>query len=281
MKDGWKSPFAAQFDRAAVSNLKIAAVSFFNSRPLLEGLDNLPQVEIARMVPSQCLETLEMGLAQAAILPAIDLQRSRAPLTVLPAGCISSSGTVLTVRIFSQVRPAEIDTLWTDTDSHCSVALAQVLWYYQFKRRLRIIPFSPGRWEAPETAQAVMLIGDKVVTRSPIGYNFQFDLGRMWFEMTGLPFVFAVWAANEDAPHAELNRLLACARRDGQDNLYDIARKYAPLYDWPMDLAHRYLTTNLCYDFTDAHREGLDEFFALAADMGLINPLRKVRYFEA
>ena len=40
---------------------------------------------------------------------------------------------------------------------------------------------------------AMLLIGDKVVTREPRGMGFQLDLGAAWKELTGLPFVFAVW----------------------------------------------------------------------------------------
>jgi chorismate dehydratase len=277
-KDVRKSSFVRP-SGPAISHQRIGAVSYLNTRPLLEGMDDQPQLDVTRAVPSDLREMLAGNQVDAALLPAIDLQRAESDLTVLPAGCIGCAGSVLTVRIFSQIRPHKIETLWVDIDSHTSVALAQVIWHYQFKRRLRIIPFSPGGCDIAEDAQAVLMIGDKVVTQPPIGFDFQFDLGRLWFEMTGLPFVFAVWAAAEGSDHEELYRVLRTARREGQANLDEIARKYAPLHHWPHDIAQKYLGQCLNFDFTDAHREGMEEFFSMAAEIGVIPQLRKVQYY--
>ena len=127
-----------------------------------------------------------------------------------------------------------------DVESHTSVALAQVLWHYQFNRRLRIVPFTPGRWDVAEDAQAVLLIGDKVVTDSPIGFNFQFDLGRLWFEMTGLPFVFAVWTAAEGSDCEAICRVLAEAPARPAEHRRDCAamhRSTAGPKTWRSDIS--------------------------------------------
>jgi len=284
MEKMWKSPYRSQSPhrslagRARLHPHRVAAVSYFNAKPLLAGLDDVPEIELLPAVPSRMLPLLADGQADAALLPVIDLQRSASPLTVLPAGCISAAGTVLTVRVFSQVKPARIHTLLADTDSHTSVALAQVLWYMQFKRRLRIVPFTAGTRDPAEDAQAVLVIGDKVVNNPPIGFDFQFDLGRMWFELTGLPFTFAVWAASERAHASELYRVLSAARRDGTEHLHELAHVYGPQYGWPMDLAERYYTRCLRYDFTEAHREGMDEFFHLAAEVGVIDEVKPMKF---
>jgi chorismate dehydratase len=264
---------------ALLGEHNIAAVSYLNTRPLLEGLENIPQVHVTRRVPSEMRDALASQAVEAALLPVIDLQRCEDELTVVPAGCISSAGTILTVRIFSQVPPQQIQTLWVDSDSHTSVALAQVLWHFQFRRRLRVIPFTAGRWDVAEDAQAVLMIGDKVVAHPPIGFNYQYDLGRMWWEMTGLPFTFATWVGSDGANLDELYRVLSAARRDGQENLEEIALRYADSIGWPQDLAVRYLTSYLQFEFTQAHREGMEEFFEMAAEAGIIPELRKVRFY--
>ena len=87
-KDAAKSRFVSRQDRVT-SQHKIGAVSFLNTRPLLEGLDDLPQVEITRAVPSDLRDMLWTRQVEAALLPAIDLQRFGADLTVVPAGCIA------------------------------------------------------------------------------------------------------------------------------------------------------------------------------------------------
>ena len=65
-----------------------------------------------------------------------------------------------------------------------------------------------GRSALADGAEAVLLIGDKVVTDPAIGYDYQIDLGAMWYEMTGLPFVFAAWVLSKEysMPAAEERR---------------------------------------------------------------------------
>jgi predicted solute-binding protein len=51
------------------------------------------------------------------------------------------------------------------------------------------------------------------------------------------------------------------------------------MHNWPQDIAQKYLGQCLNFDFTPAHREGMEEFFAMAADIGVIPQLRKVQYY--
>ena len=256
----------------------IAAAGYLNARPLIEGLDATPRVEVLRDVPSRLRRKLAAGEAEAALLPSIDLQMIPGGLTVIRAGCVASVGMTLTVRIFSQVPASEISVLWADTDSHTSVALARVLWAQMYDRRLRIIPHDPAQGPPPEDAEAVLLIGDKVVTDPPIGYSYQIDLGAKWFEMTGLPFVFAIWAAPRSADTRVMSLLLDEARRLGQQRLTEIALEHGPVYGWPTDMAVRYLTECLQFEFTDACREGMEEFFDRARDCGVLDCVHALEY---
>lgn len=279
MKKVWKSPYTRRdAGFGLMHSHRLAAASSLANLPLLEGLEQLPGVTLEGSTAADMRFLLCHGIVDAALLPCIDLQRADESLIVLPAGCVSSAGTALTCRVFSHVRPKEIQTLWVDSEAHTATALAQVLWHFLFKRRLNIIPFTPGAWDPCDDAQAVLIGTDHAVSQPPLGYDYQFDLGRMWFEMTGLPFVFDVWAANGNAHCAELSRVLAACRRDGQDNLHEIARRHAATYDWPQDLAERYLSSYMLYEFTDAHREGMEEFFELAAESGAIDLARTVQY---
>lgn len=256
----------------------IAAAGYLNARPLIEGLDATSHVEVLRDVPSRLRAKLAGGEAEVALLPSIDLQMIPGGLTVLRAGCVASMGMTLTVRIFSHVPASEIAVLWADTDSHTSVALARVLWAELYHRRLRVIPHDPAQGSPPEDAQAVLLIGDKVVTDPPIGYGYQIDLGARWFEMTGLPFVFAVWAAPRSADCRMVSRLLTEARCRGQQRLEEIALEHGPVYGWPTDMAVRYLTRHLQFELTDACREGMEEFFDRARDCGVLDCVHALEY---
>src|SRR5438067_768883 len=105
---------------------RVAAVSFLNAKPLIEGLEREPRVRLSLAVPSELLGALRDGEADVALLPVIDYQRLDG-LTVVPAGGIGSDGPTLTVRIFSRVPIAQVRSLACDPDSHTSVALARII----------------------------------------------------------------------------------------------------------------------------------------------------------
>jgi chorismate dehydratase len=155
--------------------------------------------------------------------------------------------------------------------------LASVIWGVEFRRRLKIVPLDASR-HVPPDAQAVLLVEDAVVSHPPLGYHYQLDLGAMWFEISGLPFVFSVWAAEDGAHLQEIHDLLAASRAKGVKHLRSIARQQAPRIGWPEDLARRYLLDQLRYEFTDAHRDGMEEFFYLCQAVGVIEHVKPVKY---
>jgi predicted solute-binding protein len=170
---------------------------------------------------------------EVALLPTIALQQTDEPLTVIPAACVSTCGPALSPRIYSQVPPDEIRTLWADMESCSSVMLAKVLWAENYRRLIRVVPFAPAVEPPPEDADAVLLIGDKPVADPPLGFDWQVDLGAMWNEMTGLPFVLSVWAAVDGADCPSLFRSLSTVRIRNQRNLRQIACRLAGQRGWP------------------------------------------------
>ena len=152
--------------------LRLASVGFVNARPLIHGLGEDPALDLALDVPSALLGRIQRGDADVALLPTIDLQRHPG-LRVLPVGGIGCDGETLTVRLFSRVPFEAIETLACDGDSHTSVAVSRAI----LRRRFGIDPKQAPLPEARD-AEAVLLIGDKVVCEEPAGYPHQLDLGR-------------------------------------------------------------------------------------------------------
>src|SRR5580700_5964331 len=109
-----------------MNRLRVGAVSFLNSKPLLFGLESDAGMDLTLDVPSRLLDGLAGGRLDVALLPVIDYQRKDA-LRIIPSGGIGCDGPTLTVRIFSPVPIERIDSLACDPDSHTSVALAQVI----------------------------------------------------------------------------------------------------------------------------------------------------------
>jgi chorismate dehydratase len=252
--------------------IRLGNVSFLNSRPLVEGLTRQPDVRLIEAVPSALAELLETGQVDAALIPVIDLAREqeRRGWQRVSDACIASDGPTMTVRVFSRVPPARMRMLAADNDSHTSVVLARVLWRRYYGQAVEVVPRSALREE--RSAESVLLIGDKVVTAAPEGYDHQVDLGAAWREWTGLPFVFAVWAAPATQADPLLEQLLNDARDRGVRRAAELAAIEGPKHGWPVALAREYLTQRLMYTVTPRAQEGMQRFVAMAADEGLVTP---------
>jgi len=265
---------------APAAGYRVGCVSYLNAKPLIDGLDEQPGVSVRADVPARLLADLSSGLVDVALCPVIDFFASADPLALLPVGGIGCEGPTLTVRLYSQVPIDEVRTLHADTDSHTSVALSRVLLAELFGVRPRVIDYhareqvAEGRIDAsPET---MLLIGDKVVTGSPLAvqYPHQLDLGEGWHGLTGLPFVFAMWMTRAGVDLGDLPERLSRRLERNLPQRMLIAERYAAAHGWPVDLAEHYLIDVLRYRVGRRELEAVLRFGRLAHKHGLVGESR-------
>jgi chorismate dehydratase len=268
--------------------ITLGVVSFLNSRPLIEGLDANAGVSLYYAVPSALPGMLRQGEVDVALIPVIDLARAVGEWGRVSDACIGSDGETLTVRVFSRVPPERMTVLYVDEDSHTSVALARLIWSYHYDRRLTLVPLSAAG--DLNDCESILLIGDKVVTAPLDGFGHEIDLGGAWKQWTGLPFVFAVWAAPVNGAcgtglqpvtegcgtgvspvtRSDLAGMLSAARDRGVARAAAIAAEMGPPLGWPAALAEEYLTRRLIYRLTPSALEGMRRFINLAAAEGIV-----------
>ncbi|HEV7300194.1 MAG TPA: menaquinone biosynthesis protein [Tepidisphaeraceae bacterium] len=244
---------------AARRPIRVASVSYFNSKPLIDGLDRDPFVELSLAVPAKLIDGLRDGSTDVALLPVIDYQ-SMGGLQIVPAGGIGCDGPTLTVRIFSRVPFEQIESLACDVESHTSVGLARVILAERYGLRPEIVPLDRAR-----SPQTLLLIGDKVVCEEPVGYAHQLDLGEAWKQLTGKPFVFAVWTARAVVDVGDLPERLAQAKVRGLRRVDQLVDQFAVPRGWPVDIAKRYLTEYLKFDIGPQQIDAIRLFHTLAA----------------
>jgi chorismate dehydratase len=267
------------------SEQRLGVVSFLNARPLVDGLEDQSGLRLFFDVPAALPALLFAGQVDAALVPVIDVLRYPGQLRVVSDACIGCDGPTLTVRVFSHVPPAQIRRLYADVHSHTSVALAQVLWHELYRQRLELVPLEADQ-AVPVGVEAVLVIGDKVVDRCWQTYRYDVDLGRLWLELTGLPFVFAVWAVRAEAcgpaqadGGSGLCGLLGQARDRGVARAAQIAAAYGPAHGFSVELAVHYLTQCLRYRLDARAVEGIDQFARRSAALGLI-PAPRVNWSQ-
>ncbi len=253
-----------------------------DARVLSCGLEDDEETELIFADPPELRRRLCDGQLEAALLPSVELQQADESLLVLPAGCICASGRSLAARLFAHNTPEELEHISGSAMAPTSATVACVLWASQYRRRLVAPAWDSGADRAPAHGQGVVVEGDAVLTHPPLGFDRQFDLTGMWHEATGLPLVMAVWATRAQTPLdcERLLRVLSAACQRGRRHLADIVRLFTAKHGWPGDLAHRYLLSEVHFEFTDACRDGLEELFFLAAGYDVIERYRPLAYYE-
>lgn len=246
------------------NTLVIGVVPFLNALPLTFGLDDRPDVTLHRDPPAKLAAALDAGRLDAALIPSIDYQHSTEVFSVLPVAAITSAGPVLTVRVLSRGPLEQITSIAADPHSHTSVALVQIIWRLRYHRRLKITPLDA----APGNYDSVLLIGDKVLAAMP-DWPHQLDLGQAWDELTNLPFVYAFWAVRDPAKLDTLTTILEDAFCQGISHIDQIVQNHAQHHGFEPDLARRYLTQHIRYDFGLRQMQGVNRFYQLAHQFGL------------
>lgn len=255
--------------RYGVTRPRLGAVQYLNTRPLVHGLAS-SGVTLSYDLPSRLADQLAAGVLDVALIPSIELFRGD-QYRVVSDACIGCRGPVMSVKLFFRTAPERVQSLAVDEGSRTSATLARILLAERFgiQPSVEVLPIGSGVGQT--SADAVLLIGDRALSLPPGEASFQviWDLGDEWCRWTGLPFVFAVWAARARLDTRLIETLLGRARDAGRSNLAAIAAAEAAGHGLTVPQCLSYLRDNLHYELGPAEREALSLFYALAAKLSL------------
>ncbi|MGA2989222.1 MAG: menaquinone biosynthesis protein [Candidatus Korobacteraceae bacterium] len=291
--------------------LKISAISFLNTAPLMWNFEHDPTPELAANfaidyhVPSQCVEALRAGSADIGIVPVITYA-SIPDLVVIPRVTIAARGEVRSILLISKVPIEQIASVAVDNSSRTSVALTQVLLTRFFGGRRELISMSPELAPMLARCDAALIIGDPALqisiappstpasqTSGLLGTPpkaaglYCYDLAQVWFEHTGKPFVFAVWAVRHRAleemrPGLRLAEIFQQSRDAGlqPESLERISCDWSRRLRLAPEEIHSYLTRNIYYELDQPCLEGLQLFFDYAAQCGAAPQAPALRFIS-
>ncbi len=239
--------------------IKVGTVSYLNAKPLIYGFENgmmADQIELVADYPSaiakQLLENkIDIGLVPVAIIPQM------AAYHIIGNYCIGAVGDVASVCLFSDVPVHDIETIILDYQSRTSVALLKLLLKNHWKINPVFLEGKPGYENDISGTKAGLVIGDRaMLQRKKTPYVY--DLSAAWMEMTGLPFVFAVWVSNTPLS-TEFIAAFDKANQLGFENLDKIISNFP---DSGYDL-REYYTKYISYRLDDDKKKGLNQFLKL------------------
>jgi len=238
------------------ADLRIGAVSYLNTKPLIHALD---ANAVALDVPANLAGKFYDGELDVALLPIQEVLRAGGGRLVDDVA-IACQGDVFSVFVAVRGELADCREIYLDPSSRSSSALLRVL-LAEFYADSHVIV---EEGDVPGHA-ARLLIGDPAIRfrqKQEAGWSYH-DLGALWRKHTGLPFVFAVWALAENA--GEVGPALRQAKKSGMASRGEIAsRESDPLF------ALRYLTEHIHYDIGADEKQAISLFETLARRHGVL-----------
>jgi predicted solute-binding protein len=238
---------------------RVGSVPYLNAAPLVRGIEDqvirVVPSELARMLAAEELDAALVSLAEVVLQERYD---------VLDGIGICSLGEVQSVLLLHRQPLEEIREVYCDPASISGFNLMRVLLAErgvkpEFKTLSSDVP-------AP-LPDNVLLIGDRALDYFTGPHTHEiFDLGFAWFEMTGLPFTFAVWALRRGVENSSMRRQLREARDFGLDTIDSIIRDRT---EYTMDFRRDYLTWHIHYHLGTDEKRGIAEFVRLLNSHGL------------
>lgn len=249
--------------------IRVGAVNYLNTKPLIEGLGTFaPHARLSLDLPSRLADRLASGDLDVALIPVVEYFRA-GNYSIVPGVSIASRGPVLSVTLFSRVPWPEIRSVALDEGSRTSVALTRILLEKRHGIRPTTVQLPLGVAADDMTTDAVLLIGDRAMKACLPGFDFAYDLGQEWFDWTGLPFVYAVWAVREGVDLRGVDRALRECRDYGLAKVGPIAQREALKLGMDPGFCRRYLSNILSFDLGPREQAGLKHFYNLAREAGL------------
>lgn len=245
------------------SSLRLGIVPYLNVLPLLEGLGtSIAEENWIRATPRQLAALLQNHEIDFATLPIFEALRSAGDYKLLGKCSISCFGPVRSVRIFSHKPLTTMKRLLLDVSSLTSVHLAMILAreYLQVDAEFTLseAPIQQDFDLKTTLYDAVLVIGDVALDWQG-SFPYELDLGEAWKELTGLPFVFAGWVCWRETPVSlALHELFVNARKLGERQVYEIAKRHAGTHQRELRDLVDYLSLSLRYNLRLEQREGID-----------------------
>lgn len=263
--------------------MRVGRIGYINCYPVYgavdRGLVRMPG-ELITGTPSELNELLSVGELDLSVVSAIEYARSAQQYRLLPDLAISCDGPVRSVCLFTKEPVDRLDrrTILVSASSRTSVQLLRLLCLDRWGVAPRLVE---ARAEARDLGdleglphEGVLVIGDAALQlTAQRRYPFRYDLGQEWKDWTGLPFVFAVWAARREADvdaGGAVHRALLESRDWGLAHLNELAEEAARDSRLPFDVCRKYLS-GLDYDLSYRHIEGLTSFLRRLVSRGMVS----------
>lgn len=261
--------------------LRVGIVNFLNSKPLAWGFLKGHHADLfapSYHPPALVARLLGQGNLDIGLIPSIEVQRIP-NLRVLPDMCVGAKQEVRSVVLVSRGPVEEIRRVALDQNSRTSATLVRILLRERWGLDPEYLHERPDPERMLNEADAALIIGDPALRLDREKYHV-IDLAAEWRTLTGLPFVFAVWAVRPEVEVPDLPFYFKSSLRYGLSSLDTLVRESAAELGLDTSEVRSYLTENLHFFLRAEEIEGLEEFYRRAYSHGMILEPRPVEFWS-
>jgi len=286
--------------------LRVAAISFLNPAPLLYNFEHEPTASLLRAhydvhytTPANCAAELLAGTADLGLIPIAALTPE---LAIVPGCTIASLNEVRSIlllvknpeRLSNDAALRAVRTVAADAASRSSQAYAHILFEHFHQTKPAFVEHLADPIPMLTQADAALLIGDPALLAREHREAIEaahpgllwLDLATVWRELTGLPWVAAVWAVRPEAldsagvTAARLTADLVMSRDNGLAHIDRLVQEWTPRLEVPAATIRAYLTENIHYMLDAECVKAIEVFRELAAGIGVLPELEKLHFLS-
>jgi chorismate dehydratase len=270
----------------------LGRIAYVNVDPIYYGLENTGKpdwLEIVGAPPARLNRCLAEGRLDISAVSAFAYAEHHGEWLLLPDFCIACTGNVLSVLLVSR-HPLEAlsgQRIQVSDESATAASLVRLV----LKMRGIAPVYETGKIRSPRDVDpadgAALVIGDTALRENWHGaFPHVWDLGDLWTSLTGLPFVFALWAVRkpfaQEHPRAvaEVLDLLRASRQAGMAALDSVSARASTVLGVKRELCDRYFA-NFRYEFDPSRIQGLETFFRQLHRQGFFSAPVPLSFFSA
>ena len=271
--------------------VSIGKISYINDAPVYFGLDHglLPSwLEMVSDVPSALNRKIKVGQIQISPVSAAFYAMNHQELLLLPDLSISCNGRVMSVILASNYPIEDLDGKKVIFSRESASAAAFLKMIFRKKKVYPIFEVGPvnNYQQISKSVDAALVIGDAALVH-PWNQIFEYciDLGQLWYEMTQLPFVFAVWVVRRSFADRypsrvkKIHQLLMTSKASGYQNIDQVIEAGKNKLGLEKSLIQEYFDLLYC-DLDDKKVKAMGLFFDSLLEQGVLSEKAGIEFFK-
>ena len=266
-------------------------ISYINASPVYYGLDHglLPSwLKMVPDVPSALNRKIKTGQIQVSPISAAFYAMNHRDLLLLPDLSISCNGRVLSVILASNypIDDLEGKKVMFSRESASAASFLKMIFNQRKVSPVYEVGSVNNFQRISNSVDAVLVIGDAALTHPwDQVFKYSIDLGQLWYEMTQLPFVFAVWvvrrsfAKKDPACVKEIHNWLLESKRQGYQHIDKVIEAGKNKLHLDQSVIKEYFDLLYC-DLDDQKVKAMEVFFDSLLDQGILNEKPDITFFK-